>query len=91
MPEITCKRCGQVRERMEAPPLKSAIGTEIQDNVCAECFEQWRAQETMVINEYRLRLFDRGDRAKLDHACRQFLGLVEGDTPQVDYTPPAKG
>ena len=89
MPTITCARCGKTAERMAEPPLKSKIGKEAQERVCAACWQGWKSQETMVINEWRLRLFDKGDRAKLDQACRQFLGMATGDAPAIDYTPPS--
>ena len=88
MAAITCARCGKKAEQLGAPPLKSAIGREVQERICAACWQLWRNQETMVINEWRLRLFDKGDRAKLDLACRQFLGLAVGDVPPIDYSPP---
>jgi Fe-S cluster biosynthesis and repair protein YggX len=88
MTNVTCTRCGQSREGLDEAPYKGALGEEVRARICADCWQQWKAQELMVINEYRLRLFDRGDRARLDQACRQFLGLQEGEAPSIDYTPP---
>jgi Fe-S cluster biosynthesis and repair protein YggX len=89
MTRVDCQRCQKSGEALSAAPIAGDLGRQVLASTCAECWDAWKAQETMVINEYRLRLFDRGDRARLDQICRVFLGLSEGDGPRLDFTPPS--
>ena len=75
---------------MDVAPMKGEIGARLYREISQEAWGMWLKHSTMVINEYRLRLFDRNDRAKLDSACRVFLLLEEGEGPTVDYTPPSE-
>jgi len=89
MTRVDCQRCHKPGEPLPSAPIAGELGQQVLQNVCTACWEAWKAQETMVINEYRLRLFDRGDRARLDETCRVFLGLSEGDAHRLDFTPPS--
>jgi Fe-S cluster biosynthesis and repair protein YggX len=74
---MICVRCGREAESMAEPPLGGAVGREVQTQVCEECWNEWKAQSTMVINHYGLQLHNAADRAQLLQAMREFLGLRE--------------
>lgn len=79
MPEtVTCSRCGRTAPRLAKPPLPGALGREIGDRICAECWAEWQGMEVMVINELRLNFMDPGAQKVLEEHMRQFFGLPGG-------------
>jgi Fe-S cluster biosynthesis and repair protein YggX len=71
---VHCVRCG----RPEAPALArrtmpGALGAEIQEKVCADCWAEWQKMEVMVINELRLNFMDPGSQEILNRHMRDFL------------------
>ena len=80
MADVTCVRCGQTRPGA-GRVLPGAIGDEIEQRVCAQCWTEWLAQQIRVINHYGLRPALREDRETLYDFTRDFLGLpaLEGD------------
>lgn len=76
MPEtVTCSRCGRTAPGLARPPLPGALGREIEEKVCAECWAEWQGMEVMVINELRLNFMDPGAQKVLEEHMRQFFGL----------------
>jgi Fe-S cluster biosynthesis and repair protein YggX len=76
MPEtVTCSRCGRTAPGFARPPLPGALGREIGDRICAECWAEWQGMEVMVINELRLNFMDPGAQKVLEEHMRQFFGL----------------
>ena len=76
MGEITCARCGNVREGAGRTGLPAPLGPEIEARICAECWKEWLAQQIRVINHYGLRPALREDREKLYAFTREFLNLA---------------
>ena len=74
MADVTCARCGQTRAGA-GRVLPGAIGDEIEQRVCAQCWTEWLAQQIRVINHYGLRPALREDREKLYDFTRDFLQL----------------
>ena len=72
---VTCSRCGREAAALARPPLPGALGREIQERVCADCWAEWRGMEVMVINELRLNFMDPGAQQVLEDHMRQFFGL----------------
>ena len=71
---VQCVRCG----RPEAPaltrrPMPGALGLEIQEKICADCWAEWQKTEVMVINELRLNFMDPGSQEILNRHMREFL------------------
>ena len=85
MADVTCVRCG-VSRTGAGRVLPGAIGDDIEQRVCAECWSEWLAQQIRVINHYGLRPAMREDREKLYEFTREFLGL---GAPEGDRVPPA--
>ncbi len=73
---IECSRCGREGEAMAQPPMPTALGTEVQNHVCPECWREWLRTQVMLINEYRLNLVDPQARAALEGQMRAFLNLA---------------
>ncbi|HVG09592.1 MAG TPA: oxidative damage protection protein [Thermoanaerobaculia bacterium] len=76
---MNCVRCG----RPEAPPLTrrpmpGALGAEIQEKICADCWAEWQKVEVMVINELRLNFMDPESQKVLSQHMREFLFSGEG-------------
>jgi Fe-S cluster biosynthesis and repair protein YggX len=78
MAEIHCVRCGKTAEPLASPPTGGKTGLLIQENVCPECWQEWKNQSIIVINHYGLVLADPEHRAQLSQMMRQFLNLPEG-------------
>ena len=78
MAEIRCVRCGKTAEQMASPPTGGKTGLAIQENICADCWQEWKVQSVAVINHHGLVLADPEHRAQLSRMMREFLSLPEG-------------
>lgn len=83
---MQCVRCG----RPDAPalarrPMPGALGLEIQEKICADCWAEWQKMEVMVINELRLNFMDPGSQEILNRQMREFLfqGPGQGGLAQI--------
>jgi Fe-S cluster biosynthesis and repair protein YggX len=74
--EIKCSRCGAHVQAMDKPPIPNETGREVQENVCAACWQEWLRTQVMLINEYRLNLIDPQVRVALEGQMREFLHLA---------------
>lgn len=77
MATITCVRCGRTAEQLERPPTGGKTGVQIQENVCPDCWQEWKNQSVLIINHYGLVLADPEHRAQLSKMMREFLSLPE--------------
>lgn len=73
---VACARC----KRPDAPALErqvypGALGEEIAQRVCRDCWAEWQQMEVMVINELRLNFMDPQSQEVLAQHMREFLGL----------------
>jgi Fe-S cluster biosynthesis and repair protein YggX len=75
MTQVTCTRCGRTAEGLPFPPYPDALGARIQGSVCAACWREYMARQTMVINEYRLDLMDPHAQEILTRDMIEFLNL----------------
>lgn len=73
MSELTCVRCGETREGFERPPFPGAIGARIVTEICRDCWGQWLAQQTRLINHYGLNVMDPQARTFLTRNMEAFL------------------
>jgi tetratricopeptide (TPR) repeat protein len=74
--QVLCKRCGKVKPRLPGPPMRSAFGQEVYDNVCADCWREAIGMGTKVINELRLPMNDPQAGKIWDQHIREFLNLT---------------
>ena len=76
-----CTRCDRDDSgRVERPPFPSELGTRIQAEICAECWEEWKERQMLLINHYRLKLHEAPAREYLYANLRSFL-FGEGEPP----------
>jgi tetratricopeptide (TPR) repeat protein len=67
---------GNSARQLEKPPFNDDLGRQIQEKVCAGCWNDWfRNYGTKVINELRLDLSTERGQAEYDRYMREFLGL----------------
>jgi Fe-S cluster biosynthesis and repair protein YggX len=71
----TCMAGSRARQ-LPAPPFNDDLGRRIQQNICADCWNDWlRNYSIKVINELRLDLSTEHGQAEYDRYMREFLGL----------------
>lgn len=73
--QVLCRRCGQARPKLASPPFRNDLGREIHDKVCADCWREWLAMGTKVINELRLPMVDPQAQRIYDQHMIEFLNL----------------
>lgn len=73
--EVLCRRCGMVKKKLASPPFRNAMGQEIFDKICADCWREWIGMGTKVINELRLPLSDPQAQKVFDQHMVEFLNL----------------
>ena len=56
------------------------IGHKVQENVCRDCWQEWRDSSAQLINHYGLALGNPAHRQQLRVAMREFLNLDEDET-----------
>jgi len=76
-PTLLCSRCEEEKPGLDDAPMPGATGQRVLENVCAECWGEWRAQSANIINHYGLVLGNPQHRAQLRETMREFLGLDE--------------
>lgn len=70
---MLCLRCQSEKPQMPKPPVPTALGAEIQRDVCADCYADWKNMELMIINEYRLNMMDKEHRGFLNKQMRAYF------------------
>jgi Fe-S cluster biosynthesis and repair protein YggX len=73
--EVLCQRCNKIARRMSAPPFRNAVGQDIYQKICADCFREWIGMGTKVINELRLPMNDPQAQKVYDQHMMEFLNL----------------
>lgn len=74
---------------LEYPPVPGEFGQKLYETVSQEAWDQWVAQQTMIINEYRLNLADERAQALLMEKMQEFF-YGGGVTPPPDWVPPER-
>ncbi|HZN68562.1 MAG TPA: Fe(2+)-trafficking protein [Tepidisphaeraceae bacterium] len=74
--QVQCRRCGRVAQKLAKPPMRSAFGQEIYENICADCWREAIGFGTKVINELRLPLNDPQASKLWDQHVKEFLNLT---------------
>ena len=72
---VHCQRCGKAASPPAEVPYGGQLGEEIRAQACAACWDEWLAQEVMVINELRLNFIDPKSQDILKKHLREFLQL----------------
>lgn len=84
---VQCVKLKKEAEGLPFPPYPGELGKRIYETISAEAWEQWKAHQTMLINEKRLTMLDPEARKYLAGEMEKFL--FGGDYDMVEgYTPP---
>jgi Fe-S cluster biosynthesis and repair protein YggX len=73
--QVLCRRCGQVKPKLDRQPFKGPFGKLVLENTCAPCWKEAIGMGTKVINELRLDLSDPRAQKVWDQNIREFLNL----------------
>ncbi|TGD72631.1 oxidative damage protection protein [Mangrovimicrobium sediminis] len=86
---VFCRKYQQEMEGLDAPPYPGPKGQDIFDNVSKQAWQDWQAQQTMLINEKHLSLVDPDARKYLQEEMEKFFAGEEHDTAE-GYVPPSE-
>ena len=84
---VKCRKYGEELPGLEAPPYPGPKGQEIFENVSKKAWDEWQAQQTMLINEKQLSLVDPQTRKYLQQEMDKFLSGEDYDRAE-GYVPP---
>jgi len=84
---VLCRKYQQELPGLDAPPYPGPKGQDIFDNVSKQAWEEWKAHQTMLINEKHLSLADPQARKYLQEEMGKFLAGEEYDQAE-GYVPP---
>ncbi len=70
---VHCKKLDKEAEGLDRPPFPGDLGKRVFENISKEAWGQWLAQQTILINEYRLNPLDQQARSFLDEQLLEFL------------------
>lgn len=71
----TCCRCGGGGPTLTERPFKGELGEKVLAKVCRNCWTEWVAMGTKVINELRLPMYDPAAQEMYDKNMVEFLSL----------------
>ena len=96
MADVSCSRCGRRAEGLAEPPLPGAWGAAVQREVCQDCWHEWSAEQTRLINHYGLQPFKPDAKRIIYRHLHDFLKLrgVEpppGEGPPLEVPPAEAG
>ncbi len=74
---VFCRRYQKELEGLAAPPYPGPKGQDIFEHVSKQAWEEWQAQQTMLINEKHLSLVDPAARKYLQEEMTKFLQAKE--------------
>lgn len=77
MADVQCKKCGKTAEAAQGVAYGGALGDEIKNNICNQCWNEWMGQSIKIINELRLNLRDAYSRDMLVKYMKEFLNLQQ--------------
>ena len=87
---VFCRKYQQELEGLDNPPYPGPKGQEIYETVSKRAWEEWQAQQTMLINEKQLSLVDPSTRKYLQGEMEKFLAGEDHDQAE-GYVPPDAG
>jgi Fe-S cluster biosynthesis and repair protein YggX len=70
---VQCIKLGEELEGLDFPPIPGELGQKIFDSVSKTAWQQWIAQQTIIINENRLNLADESARRYLRQQLEYFF------------------
>jgi len=70
---VNCAKLGQALEGLYFQPFPGPLGQKVYENISKEAWKQWLAQQTILINEYRLSSLDQKAQNFLKEEMQKFL------------------
>ncbi len=86
---VECILLKKQAEGLDRSPYPGALGQRIFDTVSKEAWQQWLAQQTMLMNEKRLSPMNPDDRKFLESEMEKFF-FGEGSSKVEGYVAPTK-
>ena len=86
---VQCRKYNKELPGLAVPPFPGPKGQEIYENVSQQAWQEWQAQQTMLINEKQLNLMDPDTRKYLQQEMDKFLANEEYDRAE-GYVPPSE-
>lgn len=86
---VFCRKYRKEMEGLDAPPMPGPKGQEIYENISKQAWQEWQAQQTMLINEKHLSLMDPDNRKYLQAQMERFFNNEPFDRAE-GYVPPEK-
>ncbi len=88
---VFCKKLQKELPGLSKPPFGGQVGQQIFDNISAEAWEQWKALQIKILNEYRLNMADKNDYQQMINQMMAFLNLAEGGVAEVENEARGRG
>ncbi len=86
---VQCRKYNKELPGLAVPPYPGPKGQEIYETVSQQAWQEWLAQQTMLINEKQLSLMDPDSRDYLQQEMEKFLNNEEHDVAE-GYVPPSE-
>lgn len=86
---VYCVKLGRETEGLDRQPYPGPLGQRIFEHVSKEAWQMWTKHQTMLINEYRLTVFESKARKFLEGEMEKFF-FGEGSAKPEGYVPPAE-
>lgn len=86
---VFCRKYQQQLPGLTQPPFPGPKGEDIFENISQKAWDEWLAQQTMLINEKHLNMMDAEARNYLNEQRSKFLAGEEYDVAD-GYIPPAE-
>jgi len=81
-----CARCGREdAPRLASPPMRSEVGERVRREACADCWEQWKERQMLLINHFGLNVREPEAREFLLENLGAFL-FDEGEAAEIDVS-----
>lgn len=87
---VQCVVLGREAEGLDRVPYPGELGRRIHESVSKEAWQKWLAHQTMLINEYRLVLFEPKAREFLAGEMERFF-FGAGSRKPEGYVEPGSG
>ncbi len=85
---VFCRKYQAELPGLAVPPLPGELGQRIYEEVSQQAWQEWQANQTMLINEHRLNLIDPAARAFLTGEMERFFDNENYAKPE-GYVPPS--
>ncbi len=85
---VFCRKYQKDMEGLPQPPFPGPRGQRIFESVSKQAWQEWMAHQTLLINERRLNMMDRGARAFLEEEMEKFFSN-ESVAQAEGYVPPS--